>query len=90
MSINQHPKEPDGLRLGQNTYNITSAPAPELNNRTFSVDVGCIVGGSSAVNGRALQRGTKDDYNIWGELGGAGPKSHWNWENLLRYFKKAG
>ncbi|KAM7188073.1 hypothetical protein V8F33_010836 [Rhypophila sp. PSN 637] len=80
--------EPDGLRLGQNTYNITSAPAAELNNKTFSVDVGCIVGGGSAVNGRILQRGTKDDYDIWSQLGGSGADGPWSWKNLLKYFRK--
>ena len=82
------PTEPEGYRQGQTTYNITSAPCPELNNRTFQVDVGCIVGGSSAVNGRIFQRGAAKDYDIWGELGGDGAKSSWNWQNLLGYFKK--
>lgn len=80
--------EPDGLRLGQNTYNITSAPASELHNKTFSVDVGCIVGGSSAVNGRVIQRGTKDDYDIWSELGGGGEDGVWSWKGIFKYFKK--
>ncbi|KAK0736484.1 hypothetical protein B0T21DRAFT_289303 [Apiosordaria backusii] len=44
-------------------YNITSVPQVNLNNRTFPVDVGCIVGGSSAVNAQGFQRGTKRDYN---------------------------
>ncbi|KAK3331568.1 hypothetical protein B0T19DRAFT_380035 [Cercophora scortea] len=81
-------QEPEGYRQGQTTYNITSAPSPGLNNRTFQVDVGCIVGGSSAINGRIFQRGTAKDYEIWDELGGIGNKSTWNWENLLGYFKK--
>ncbi|KAM7198716.1 hypothetical protein V8F20_006031 [Naviculisporaceae sp. PSN 640] len=81
--------EPDGLRLGQNTYNITSAPASGLHNKTFSVDVGCIVGGSSAVNGRNFQRGTRDDYDIWSELGGSGENGAWSWKGILKYFRKA-
>ncbi|CAI4218730.1 unnamed protein product [Parascedosporium putredinis] len=58
--------ERDGYRPGRTTYNITSQPSPELNNRTFNVGIGCIVGGSSAVNGQVFQRGTAGDYDIWG------------------------
>ncbi|KAK3986159.1 hypothetical protein QBC44DRAFT_403187 [Cladorrhinum sp. PSN332] len=79
--------QPEGYVQGQTTYNITSAPVADLNNRTFPVDVGCIVGGSSAVNGRIFQRGSAADYNIWGELGGVNSTT-WNWDNLLGYFKK--
>ncbi|KAK4168448.1 hypothetical protein QBC43DRAFT_360353 [Cladorrhinum sp. PSN259] len=78
---------PEGYVQGQTTYNITSAPNTDLNNRNFSVDIGCIVGGSSAVNGRIFQRGSAADYNIWGELGGV-KSTTWNWDNLLGYFKK--
>lgn len=79
--------ERDGYRPGRTTYNITSLPSPALNNRTFNVAIGCIVGGSSAVNGQVFQRGTAGDYDLWGELGG-GEESTWNWESMLTYFKK--
>ncbi|KAB5515483.1 hypothetical protein GE09DRAFT_1179452 [Coniochaeta sp. 2T2.1] len=79
---------PEGFVQGQTTYNITSAPSPGLNNRNFSVDVGCIVGGSSAVNGKIFQRGTTRDYDIWGELGGSNVNSSWTWNNILPYFRK--
>ncbi|KAK0732412.1 hypothetical protein B0T21DRAFT_334565 [Apiosordaria backusii] len=80
--------EPDGQRPGT-VYNITSAPVSGLGNRTFPVVVGCVVGGGSAVNGRVFQRGTTEDYDIWGELGGEGARGGWNWADMLRYFKKA-
>jgi choline dehydrogenase-like flavoprotein len=67
-------------------YNITSAPSPALGNRKFSVDIGCIVGGSSAVNGMIFQRGNAKDYDIWGEL--ASPNNTWSWDSILPYFKK--
>ncbi|KAK0639798.1 glucose oxidase [Cercophora newfieldiana] len=73
--------------FGQTTYNITSAPSPGLRNRTFPVDIGCVVGGSSAINGMVFQRGNAKDYNIWDEL--ARGKNTWNWDSLLGYFKKA-
>ncbi|KAF6810429.1 Oxygen-dependent choline dehydrogenase 5 [Colletotrichum sojae] len=67
-------------------FNITSKPCPNLNGRSFSVGIGCVVGGSSNVNGQVFLRGTKDEYNAWKELGG--PGSTWDWDNLLPYFKK--
>ncbi|VBB78527.1 Putative GMC oxidoreductase [Podospora comata] len=80
--------EPDGRRNRTNMYNITSVPQVNLNNRTFPVDVGCIVGGSSAVNAQGFQRGTKRDYNNWAELSGVNDSS-WNWDDLQPYFRKA-
>ncbi|KAK2803295.1 hypothetical protein FQN51_003713 [Onygenales sp. PD_10] len=67
-------------------FNITSTPQPELEDRSFFVGLGCVVGGSSSVNGQVFLRGTKEEYDAWGELGGEG--STWNWEGLLPYFKK--
>ncbi|KAF2457058.1 GMC oxidoreductase-like protein [Lineolata rhizophorae] len=67
-------------------YDINSEPQQELNGRTFQVGIGNCVGGSSAVNGQVFLRGTKEEYDIWAELGGEG--STWNWEGLLPYFIK--
>ncbi|RDL37825.1 Glucose oxidase [Venustampulla echinocandica] len=67
-------------------FNITSKPQPGLNDRTFPVGIGCVVGGSSCVNGQVFLRGTKEEYNAWETLGGG--NSTWNWEGLLPYFKK--
>jgi choline dehydrogenase-like flavoprotein len=67
-------------------FNITSQPNPELNNRAFSVGIGCCVGGSSCVNGQVMLRGTKEEYDAWAELGGG--DSDWDWDGLLPYFKK--
>ncbi|KAK4460137.1 putative GMC oxidoreductase [Cladorrhinum samala] len=79
--------EPDGRRGKSNMYNITSVPQAALNNRTFSVDVGCIVGGGSAVNAQAFQRGTALEYNHWGVLTDD-PDGGWDWEGLKPYFIK--
>ena len=67
-------------------FNITSQPQPELNDRIFSVGIGCVVGGSSSVNGQVFLRGTKEELDSWAELGGEG--STWDWEGVLPYFKK--
>jgi hypothetical protein len=48
--------------------------------------VGKLVGGSSGINGLQALRGTKEEYDLWAQLGG-GPT--WKWEELIPYFKKA-
>jgi len=65
---------------------IPGVPQSGLGNRIFNVNVGNIVGGSSAVNGMVYSRGTKEDYDRWGALWGEG--SDWTWDGLLPYFKK--
>jgi len=77
--VGMHPKR---------MFNITSQPCPELNNRNFPVGIGCVVGGSSIVNGQVFLRGTAEEYDAWEALGS--PNSTWNWKGLLPYFKKVG
>lgn len=72
-------------------FNILSQPEPGLNNRSFTVTVGKIVGGCSAINAQMFDRGSKADYDSWGEV--AGPEfkeAGWTWDGLLPYFKKVG
>lgn len=69
----------------QYMYNITSVPQTNLNNRTSSVPISSILGGGSAINAMFFDRGAKEDYDAWEELGNEG----WGWEGLLPYFKKA-
>lgn len=76
----------DDLRWSRN-YNITTLPATELGGKRLFIGVGHCVGGSSAINGMALVRATKRDYDIWAELGS--PGSTWNWDGLLPYFRRA-
>ncbi|KAF2843525.1 GMC oxidoreductase [Patellaria atrata CBS 101060] len=68
-------------------YNITSIPQEDMANRRQQVLIGCCVGGSSAINGMVMVRGTAIEYDGWAELGG--PGSTWNWDGILPYFKKA-
>ncbi|KAL4939209.1 hypothetical protein BDV06DRAFT_225234 [Aspergillus oleicola] len=63
-----------------NSWPITSLPIPGLNNRTASVASARILGGGSAINGMAFDRGSPGDYNLWGELIG---DETWSWEGLL-------
>ncbi|KAH8687344.1 choline dehydrogenase-like protein [Tricladium varicosporioides] len=64
---------------------VTSAPEPFLNNRTYGVRVGNIVGGGSMVNGMFFDRGSDGDYDAWEQLGNEG----WGWNGMRKYFKKS-
>jgi choline dehydrogenase-like flavoprotein len=64
---------------------MPSVPQVHLANRTESLRIGNVVGGSSAVNGMAWDRGSAVDYDSWGALGNSG----WNWEALQPYFRKS-
>ncbi|KAK3331414.1 hypothetical protein B0H66DRAFT_96719 [Apodospora peruviana] len=77
----------DSATLSSRMSAIVSKPQPELGNKTITINVGYCVGGSSAINGMAVMRGTKKDYAIWAELGNKG--STWDWDGMLPYFKKA-
>ena len=68
------------------SYQINSVPQPNLNNRSTSVIIGKLVGGSSAINAMMTIRATSDDYDRWGSF--FGKDSSWSWEGLLPYFKK--
>jgi choline dehydrogenase-like flavoprotein len=68
-------------------YDIQSVPQAGLRNRTIAVLAGKVVGGSSAVNAMMTLRGAAADYDRWGSL--FGEKSHWSWDGLLPFFKRA-
>lgn len=70
------------------TTTFTTVPAAELGGKTARIVVGHYVGGSSAVNGQAVLRATRRDYDIWAELGGSRSKS-WTWNGLLPSFRRA-
>lgn len=67
-------------------YNITSLPQANVNNRTFPVINGRVVGGASAVNGQLHNRGSRHDYDNWSEVA---EDEGWNWENIFPYFKRS-
>ena len=51
-----------------------------------------IVGGSSAVNGQFFDRGSRDDYDAWAEVGRPefdGFSDKWDWKGILPFFKKS-
>ncbi|PKX89194.1 GMC family oxidoreductase [Aspergillus novofumigatus IBT 16806] len=64
---------------------LASVPQTALNNQSFDVPVGRVVGGGSVVNGMVFLRSGKQEYELWEELGATG----WNWDAMLPYFKKS-
>lgn len=75
---------PGLLNYTRYVYNITSVPQRGLDNNTFTVPAGAVVGGGTAVNGMFFDRGSAPDYDAWVKLGNPG----WGWKDLLPYFKK--
>ncbi len=69
-------------------FEITSVPQANLRNRTTTVQVGKVVGGSSAINAMMTIRGTRARTTIGGASCSRRPPG-WSWEGLLPYFKKA-
>ncbi|KAF4817340.1 Dehydrogenase xptC [Colletotrichum siamense] len=65
--------------------NLISAPQTELNNRSFLVPAGRVVGGGSVVNGMVFVRAGKAEYAAWEKLGAEG----WGWDGIFPYFKKS-
>lgn len=71
-------------------FQITSQKEPGLNNRSFTVTVGKVVGGCSAINAMMFDRGSKADYDAWGAVAGKEYQdAGWTWDGLLPYFRKS-
>lgn len=83
---------PEQFPVATRMYNTTSI-VPGLNNRSLAVLAGAVVGGSSAVNGMAFDRGSAEDYDSWvvatGEKHAAEYAKEWGWDNILPMFKKS-
>ena len=73
------------LMSGKHSWNYTSAPQEELNDRVLFLPRGKVLGGGSSINGMIYDRGTPSDYDRWAALGNAG----WSYADLLPYFKRA-
>jgi choline dehydrogenase-like flavoprotein len=73
------------------SFQFSSLPVPEVNNKTAAVVAGKVVGGSSAINGMFFDRGSQYDYDAWAQAGSPefdSSSDKWNWEGLFPYFKK--
>lgn len=65
-------------------WGFGTMPQPGLNGRTLNYNQGRCLGGSSAINGLAYDRGSSSIYDLWASLGNMG----WSWEEVLPFFKK--
>ncbi|KAJ5895511.1 hypothetical protein N7495_007202 [Penicillium taxi] len=66
-------------------WQFETVPQKGLAGRVLPWPRGKIVGGTSAINFMIWNRGSKEDYNAWEQLGNPG----WGWEDLLPFFKKS-
>ncbi|KAI1490483.1 putative choline dehydrogenase [Biscogniauxia mediterranea] len=66
-------------------WQFETTPQPGLGGRTLAWPRGKVLGGTSALNLMTWNRGSRQDYDAWEELGNRG----WGWDDLLPYFKKS-
>ena len=65
-------------------WGYDTEPEPNLNQRSFAVLRGKVLGGSSSINFMSHIRGHRGDYDRWARSGLSG----WSYPNLLPYFKR--
>jgi choline dehydrogenase len=66
-------------------WDYSTAPEPNLGNRSLWWPRGKVLGGSSSINAMCYIRGHARDYDEWETLGAEG----WSWRNVLPYFKRS-
>ncbi len=64
-------------------YHLPVNPSPRLNNRTFHMALGHVLGGGSSINAMVWTRGTQRDYDGWAANGAKG----WAFADVLPVFK---
>src|SRR5260221_2100569 len=64
-------------------YHLPITPSPRLNNRTFSMALGHVLGGGSSINAMVWMRGMQRDYDGWAKNGAKG----WAFADVLPVFK---
>lgn len=60
-------------------WQFETTPQPGIGGRTLSFPRGKVLGGTSALNFMTWNRGNREDYDAWEELGNEG----WGWDSLL-------
>ncbi|KAJ5365179.1 Glucose-methanol-choline oxidoreductase [Penicillium concentricum] len=66
-------------------WKFKTTPQPGLGGRSLPWPRGRILGGTSALNLMAWNRGHRKDYDAWAELG----NEKWGWEDLLPFFRRS-
>lgn len=64
-------------------YHLPVSPSPRLNNRTFNMALGHVLGGGSSINAMVWTRGMQRDYDGWAKNGAKG----WAFADVLPVFK---
>src|SRR5580765_3403839 len=65
-------------------YHLPVKPSPQLNNRTFNMALGHVLGGGSSINAMVWTRGMQRDYDGWAKNGAKG----WAFADVLPVFKQ--
>ena len=63
-------------------YHLPVSPSPRLNNRTFNMALGHVLGGGSSINAMVWTRGMQRDYDGWAKNGAKG----WAFADVLPVF----
>jgi choline dehydrogenase-like flavoprotein len=66
-------------------WNFTSIPQAALDDRIITQSRGKVLGGTSALNLLIWDRGSKPEYDAWGEVGNSG----WNWDSMIEAMNRA-
>ncbi|KAH7120325.1 hypothetical protein B0J13DRAFT_485998, partial [Dactylonectria estremocensis] len=66
-------------------WNFTTVPQSGANDRSFPVNRGKVLGGSSAMNLMTYDRAAVAEYDSWEDLGNPG----WNWKTMIKAMKKS-
>jgi choline dehydrogenase len=64
-------------------YHLPVNPSPRLNNRTFNMALGHVLGGGTSINAMVWIRGMQRDYDGWAQNGAKG----WAFADVLPVFK---
>lgn len=74
------------LKKPKLTWQYTSEPEPNLNDRCIPLPRGKVLGGSSSINGMIHIRGNRWDFDQWRDEAGA---TGWGYDDVLPYFRKS-
>jgi choline dehydrogenase len=66
-------------------WGFISEPNPHLNGRSFSSNMGKVLGGGSSINGMIWARGHRDDWDFFASESG---DTAWNYEAVLNLYRR--
>src|SRR6202167_5621495 len=64
-------------------YHLPIKPSPRLNNRSFNMALGHVLGGGTSINAMVWARGMQRDYDGWAQDGAKG----WSFKDVLPIFR---